>query len=47
LSEKVGKMGLKISNSSVFNINSIRLGFASTNEIEIERGIEILKKAIK
>jgi GntR family transcriptional regulator / MocR family aminotransferase len=46
LSEKVGKMGLKISNGAAFNINSIRLGFASTNEEEIERGIDILKKAI-
>ena len=44
LSEKVGKMGLLIGDGRTYNINATRLGFASTNELEIEQGLAILKK---
>ena len=44
LSEKVGKMGLLISDGKTYNINATRLGFASTTELEIEQGLAILKK---
>jgi GntR family transcriptional regulator / MocR family aminotransferase len=46
LSEKAIKMGLKINSGAAYNINATRFGFASTNEIEIEQGIDILKKVI-
>jgi GntR family transcriptional regulator / MocR family aminotransferase len=47
LSEKAEKMGLKINNGAPYHINAARFGFASTDEDEIEKGIEILKKGLK
>jgi GntR family transcriptional regulator / MocR family aminotransferase len=47
LSEQVSKLGLKINNGAAYNINSTRLGFASTNEEEIEKGMKILKNCLK
>jgi GntR family transcriptional regulator / MocR family aminotransferase len=44
LSEKAAEMGLKINNGAPFHINTARMGFASTNEEEIERGVKILYK---
>jgi GntR family transcriptional regulator / MocR family aminotransferase len=46
LSEKAAKMGLKMSNGAPYNINATRLGFASTNEEEIEKGVGILANLI-
>ena len=46
LSQKAEKMGLLMSDGATFNMNATRLGFASTNEMEIERGVDILKKSI-
>lgn len=46
LSEKAAKMGLLIGNGISHNINATRLGFASTNETEIEKGVAILKKSL-
>ena len=51
LSEKALLKGLKINNGSTYNpdgilLNATRLGFASINESEIEKGIDILKSII-
>ena len=46
LSKKAEEMGLLMSDGATFNMNAARLGFASTNEMEIERGVDILKKLI-
>ncbi len=52
LSEKAFLKGLKINNGTMYNtdnviLNSMRLGFASINEREIEQGIELLKKILE
>jgi GntR family transcriptional regulator / MocR family aminotransferase len=43
LSERAEKKGLKIANGKAHGVNAVRLGFASSNETELELGVNILK----